>query len=221
MFAFPRCRPPWSPSELLPSFACGGRCPKDGWGHARHCGLKTAALPAAEAPREIETFTEPARQLRKHPLTPTPLPQSGEGLKRDVQCSPSLRCFLPSLAGEGARRADGGTLAAASSRQQFLRRQKRQDSRLPPAEKGDAPVTGNARNPHRQPLGIVHRRIPTLHSRLPSLQGFLAAAGSLTIFSRSFCRSANSGSIFCWMAPIRFWVSAGVLSSRLWPAELS
>lgn len=68
---------------------------------------------------------------------------------------------------------------------------------------------------------ITLLRIPNPNSPIPVLQGFCAAAGSLTIFSRSFCRSVNSGSIFCWMAPIRFWVSAGVLSSRLWPAELS
>ncbi len=182
-------------------------------------------------PSLIETSTQSARQLRKHPLTPAPLPQAGEGLKRDARYSPSRvaaltgrlpSCFLPSLAGEGARRADGDTLAAAGSRQHLFRRQKRQDSRLPPAEEGEAlpsPATHATRIGNR-----CRNRAPTnSHSSFPAavLQGFLAAAGSLTIFSKSFCRSANSGSIFCWMAPIRFWVSAGVLSSRLWPAELS
>lgn len=57
----------------------------------------------------------------------------------------------------------------------------------------------------------------------PMARGFqgVPVAGSLTIFSRSFCRSANSGVIFCWIAATRFCISAGVLSSRLWPAGLS
>jgi hypothetical protein len=40
---------------------------------------------------------------------------------------PRPRCCLPPSAGEGARRADGGRLAAARSRQQRFRREKRQE----------------------------------------------------------------------------------------------
>ena len=71
--------------SALPSPACGGRCPKGGWG--------SALTPALSRRRERGRLSLPSPSRR--PTDPSSL-------------RPIAVLFLPLLAGEGARRADGG-----------------------------------------------------------------------------------------------------------------